>query len=233
MSADKRIVAIILSRFNSSRLPGKALLTIRGKPILSYIIERLEQIMPREDIVLATSEEKTDDPIAEYAEEVGIGIFRGPLENVSRRFFDAANSGNYDYAVRINGDNVFVDTNVLQSMIGISKSGRFDFISNVKGRTYPKGMSIEIARLDWYKKLLNTIEEDDRYREHVTLYIYEKEPAGEYYFKMNKELPAAAGIQLALDTPEDLERTRRIISTFDHPHFTYNLKEIMEQYGEE
>jgi spore coat polysaccharide biosynthesis protein SpsF len=232
MSDNKKVGAVILSRYNSRRLPGKALIKIKGKPVLDYIIERLEQVLPAEDIVIATSSEKSDDPIAEFAQNRKIKVYRGTLENVARRFFEAGNSQNWDKAIRINGDNIFADTNLLKSMVSEARNEDFDFISNVKNRTYPKGMSIEIVNLKWYKELLDKIEADKNYREHVTLYIYENEPDGEYLFPMNTELPEAAGIQLALDTPEDLERTKRIISTFDRPHYYYNLKEIMDRYGE-
>jgi len=233
MNDNKKVGAVILSRFNSRRLPGKALIEIQGKPVLDYIIERLEQVLSTQDIVIATSAEKSDDPIAEFADKRSIKCFRGPLENVAGRFFEAGNSQNWDYAIRVNGDNIFADINLMKSMINRAKNENLDFISNVKHRTYPKGMSIEIVNLEWYKNLLNEIEKDKNYREHVTLYIYENNPRGDYHFQMNDELPEAAGIQLALDTPEDLARTRRIISTFDLPHYTYNLKEIMDIYGEE
>lgn len=232
MSDHKKVGAVVLSRFNSRRLPGKALIEIEGKTVLEYILERLEQVLPPDEIVIATSSEKTDDPIAEFARTKNVKCFRGSLKNVSRRFYEAAHSQNWDYAIRINGDNIFADINLLKSMIDLAEKGTLDFISNVKNRTYPKGMSIEIVNLAWYKKLLTEIDADEDFREHVTLYIYENQPKGKYYFQMNNELPEAAGIQLALDTPEDLERTRRIISTFDRPHYNYNLKEIMDLYGE-
>jgi spore coat polysaccharide biosynthesis protein SpsF len=217
---------VILSRYTSSRLPGKALMKIQDKPVLSYIIERLMQVVSKEQIVIATSTEASDDAIAAYAQEIGVTSFRGPLENVAERFYLAAKSCGWEFAARINGDNIFVDTPVLAEMLATAATGKYDFISNVKGRTFPKGMSIEIVRLRYFESLLKDINGNAGYREHVTLYLYEHE-SGSHYYYTNEAMPEAAGIQMALDTPEDLERTRAIIKEFTAPHWQYNMREIM------
>ena len=217
---------VILSRYSSSRLPGKALMTIAGKRVLEYIIERAMQVYPLDRIIIATSVEKSDDPIALFAENYGVNIFRGSLDNVSDRFYQAARKQNWDYAVRINGDNIFLDVNVLRDMINLIPKNDFDFISNVKGRTFPKGMSIEIIKLDYYKKLLPIILTKLDYKEHVTLHLYENEELGKCYFYTNQILPEAAGIQMALDTQEDFGRSKIIIEKFKKEHYHYNLIEI-------
>ncbi|MEL6942907.1 MAG: hypothetical protein AAFO82_09580, partial [Bacteroidota bacterium] len=167
-----KIGAVILSRYSSRRLPGKALMEIEGKKVLEYIIERLLVVLEPSQLVLATSEEASDNPIADFAKKQGIQYFRGSLENVSDRFYQAAKAQNWDYAIRINGDNIFTDTQVLKEMITIAVKDEYDFVSNVKGRSFPKGMSIEIVNLDYYARQLPKIENDPRYREHVTLYLY-------------------------------------------------------------
>ncbi|MEQ9659588.1 hypothetical protein, partial [Fulvivirga sp.] len=98
------------------------------------------------------------------------------------------------------------------------------------------GMSIEIVRLEHYKNLLKEIITEERYREHVTLYLYENELKS-YHFVYNDELKELAGTQLAIDTLEDFEKAITIINSFDQDHIKYNIKEIAEiisqnQYGE-
>ncbi len=217
--------AVILSRYSSTRLPGKALLEIAGKPILNYIVERLLQVLDKKHIVIATSEDASDDPIAAFSERNGITCFRGSLENVSERFYLAAAGQNWDYAIRINGDNVFVDTELLRYMVEITGKGEYDFVSNVKDRTYPKGMSIELVRVSFYKSLLEKMNGSEKYREHVTLYLYDH-ACGNFHFCYNEALPEAAGIQMALDTWEDFIQIRQIIAQFTQAHWNYNLKEI-------
>ncbi|HQW95774.1 MAG TPA: hypothetical protein PLU58_08230 [Saprospiraceae bacterium] len=217
---------VILARLSSKRLPGKALMEVKEKKILTYIIERLDKVVPRTDIILATSIEKEDDLLVEFAKQEAINCYRGDMDNVAERFYDAATLFKWDYAVRINGDNVFVDTEVLRKMLEITDENKYDFISNVKGRTFPKGMSIEIVKLSHYKELLPEINRNASYREHVMLYMYENEKQN-YHFVINTDIPQAAGIQLALDTTEDFERTKKIIEMFKDEHWEYNLKEIL------
>ena len=224
-----KIGVVILARYNSSRLPGKALMCIQEKPVLLYIIERLTQVVPMEDILIATSIEESDNFIEEFAKDHNISCFRGSLNNVADRFFLAALSKRWDYVTRINGDNIFVDTNLLRRMIGIALGGEYDFISNVKDRTFPKGMSIEIIKVNFYKRVLPFILNDDDYKEHVTLYLYHNE-LGIYKFIKNKEVPEAGGIQMALDTPDDFNRSEVIVKHFIKPHWFYNLSEIHEIY---
>lgn len=216
---------VILSRFSSNRLPGKALMQINNKPVLLYIIERLKTVVDKDKIIIATSIDKSDNPIENFAFSIGVKCYRGSLDNVAERFYKAAESENWDYAIRINGDNIFLDTNVLRKMILIQEEGDFDFVTNVKNRTFPKGMSVEIVKLSFYKSLLENIITDNNYKEHVTMYLY-NHPNNKYYYFLNTQLPEASGIQMALDTEEDFIRTEKIISEFKSHHTNYNLKEI-------
>lgn len=229
---NKEIGAVILSRFSSSRLPGKALLKIEGKTVLTYIIERLLIVFKKDQLVIATSEEYSDDPIVEYAMQQGISCFRGSLNNVAERFLLAAKSKGWEFGVRINGDNIFVDSNVLSNMCEIALTNTYDFVSNVKGRTFPKGMSIEIVRLNHYEDSLKTINSSIQYQEHVTSYLYENDIDKRYYYYLNAIAPEAAGLQLALDTQEDFDRSARIIKQFTRHQATYNMKEILQIYKE-
>lgn len=217
----------ILSRYNSSRLPGKALKEINGKTLLEYIYERVNEVLPSEQIIIATSEETSDDVIANYCKQHNWKYYRGSLDNVAERFYQAGINLGVDYLIRINGDNLFLDIPLLENMINLTHSYQYDFISNVKGRTYPKGMSIEIVRLIHYKNLLKDINKEKQYQEHVTLYLYENELTS-YHFVYNHELEEMAGIQLAIDTPDDFEKAVRIIDSFDKEHTHYNIKEIAE-----
>jgi spore coat polysaccharide biosynthesis protein SpsF len=220
-----KIGVIILARFSSNRLPGKALMMIRNKPVLLYIIERLLTVVKEDQLVIATSEEPSDDPIAAFGKSVNVNVYRGALTDVAGRFLKAAEYFGFEYAVRINGDNIFIDTFVLSRMLSLAADGRYDFISNVKGRTFPKGMSIEIVRTTYLSQLYPTIAKSELFKEHVTLYLYEH-GAGDHYYLTNDELPETAGMQLALDTPEDFERSKQIIDHFTASHVQYNLPEI-------
>lgn len=223
-----KVGVVILSRFSSKRLPGKALLEIEGKPILKYILERVLKVVDRNNVVIATSYEHTDDAIENFSKIEGIDCYRGSLTNVSRRFFEAAKSKKFDYAIRINGDNIFVEIPLLQKVVHLSETGIYKFISNVYKRTFPKGMSVEAVKVSFYEECLPKIELDERYNEHVTLYLYKQLPDENFHFIYNHDLPEAGGIQFALDTKKDLIRVSKIISMFKKSHTNYNLKEIFK-----
>lgn len=222
-----KVGVAILSRYNSSRLPGKALKKINGKVVLQYIYERVSEVINHEHIVIATSIESTDDPIADFCKEHKWKCFRGSLNNVAERFYEAGQYLEADYLIRINGDNLFLDINLLKQMIKITESNEYDFISNVKNRTFPKGMSVEIVRMSHYKRLLNTIYTNQAYQEHVTLYLYENELSS-YHFVYNDVNREIAGIQLALDTEEDFKKAQYIMDSFERNHTFYNMSDVYQ-----
>lgn len=203
---------------------------INGKPVIQYIVERLNQTVPLNDIIIATSDDPSDEAIELFAKENKLNIYRGQLENVARRFLESSKDKEWEYITRINGDNIFLDSGLLSEMIKITNDNDFDFISNVKHRTFPKGMSIEIVKKEYYKNLLPEIEKKQEYYEHVTSYLYENDEGKKFKYIYNKALPEAAGIQLALDTAQDFERTENIIKKFENNHTEFNLKEILELY---
>ena len=222
-----KVGVIVLSRYSSSRLPGKALLEIREKPVLLYIIERIREVLDNNNIVIATSIENSDNPIVSFANKHGIKIFRGSLENVSERFYSAAKKQDWEYAIRINGDNIFLDIPLLKLMKKKVIKSNFDFLSNVKNRTYPKGMSVEIVKLSYYESLLEKIKTNKSYLEHVMQHIYEESDLTNHYYFYNSRIKNVESIQLALDTHDDFKRSSIIINNFKKNHINYNLEEII------
>lgn len=217
---------VILARYSSSRLPGKALKVLAGDTVLGHIINRLTSIIDPSQIVLATSDETSDDALESFAKERGIHCYRGSLTRVGERFEAAMHMLKVDYGIRMNGDNLFLDPALLKAVISECNSGKFDFISNVLGRTFPKGMSVEAVRHAYYLDRLPHIKADAYCNEHVMVCLYdESEPANHKYIK-NTELPEAAGIQLALDTTDDWKRSVWMIENM--PNGKYDLKTTFE-----
>lgn len=224
-----KIGFIIICRYNSSRLPGKILKPINGKPIIAYIIERLEKVVPRNQIIVATSEEQTDDPINDYCIRNNVNCFRGSLNNVSGRFLKCAEKNELDYAVRINGDNFFIDIDTVKKMIEVANTNKYDVVSNLKNRSYPKGMSVEMVKTKFYKSQYQLFKSPDDF-EHVTIFLYQNEKNGKFYYEYNTIAPEAAGIQLAIDNIEDFNLVKSIIDKFEKEHYQYGLKEVFSIY---
>lgn len=227
----KTVGVAILCRTSSSRLPGKVLKPINGKTIIQHIYDRVAQIVPKENIVITTSTEASDDVIEEYCKENDLKYFRGDLNDVAKRFLDVGVANKWDYVTRINGDNLFIDLETVSTMVEIAQENKFDFISNVKGRTFPYGMSVELVNVAFYKQLYTTvIANNDGYKEHVTLCLYENEDLGKIHFHYNTKFPEAKGWKFAVDTQEDFDRVEKIMNKITDD---YSLVELINAYKNE
>ena len=100
----KSAIAIIQARMSSSRLPGKVLKPLAGKAMIWHIYQRALQCKFVDKVVIATSTEKSDDPLYSFCEENNLNVFRGDLNNVSSRFLEILKKHSYNYFVRITGD---------------------------------------------------------------------------------------------------------------------------------
>lgn len=216
---------VILCRYNSSRLYGKVLKSIGNKVVLQHIIDQVKSVTPH--YTVATSKEASDLPIANYCKDNNIPCFRGDLDNVSKRFLEAAQSLELDYAIRINGDNFFVNTEVLRHFV-TSTHTDYDFCSNVKGRTFPYGMSVEMVRTSFYKTYMPTFAESEI--EHVTLHFYNNEAIGKRYYVYNEKYPKASGLKLAIDTQEDFDRTTFIHQACGGNIASLSMEDLLKIY---
>ena len=198
-----RIVAVIQARMGSTRLPGKVLKPIAGKPLLWHIVHRLKRSMFIEQIAVATSTNQRDDAIVEWARENGVACVRGPEENVLARFARAAELLDADVIVRVSSDAPFIDAGFVDHLITSLLEQNGDYVLLEDGETTAhEGVDPFTRRaLD---KLMMDAGNDPAAREHVT-----------GYFKLHPDFvrvarapayPALAqeGVRLTIDTPDDL-----------------------------
>lgn len=165
------ILAILQARMSSSRLPGKVLKEVDGKPILSYEIDRIKQAKKIEKLVLATSVNPEDDPLEQLAISNGIECFRGDLYNVLKRYYDCAVLYQANTVVRLTGDCPIIDPTIIDEVITLYENEKADYSSNTLKRTYPDGLDVEVFRFEALEKAFwNAQSESDK--EHVTKYIY-------------------------------------------------------------
>ena len=207
----KNIGVSILSRYNSKRLEGKALIEINGKKLLSHIVDKINYDIPDIETYITTSKNSSDDIIIEYCKRNNYKHFRGSLDNVASRLLNCGIENNWDYIIRINGDNLFIDTSSLKSMISIAQTKEFDFISNVPGRTFPYGMSIEIVKTEFYKSVYKNLKTDHD-KEHVTSWIYRNKSFGNSFFFKNKKYKNLKEFKLSIDDLGDLNFIKKIVS---------------------
>ncbi len=197
---------LLQARMGSSRLPGKVMKPILGKPMLYYTVETLKKSTVIERIVLATSGKKTDDVLVDFARDNGIDIFRGSEDNVLERFYLAAKQYPDDYYFRSTGDNPIIDYQNPLRMLTYLKEGGYDYICE---RGMPVGAVLETFTSEALERCFNEAETADD-REHVTLYM---KNSGRYKAGFN-EAPGAfrfPELRLTVDYPEDFQRATEII----------------------
>lgn len=215
---------IIQARMTSKRLPGKVLRSVCSKPMLEYLLERLNHCENVAEIVVATSCDPSDKPIADYCSAMNVPCFRGPLLNVAKRFYDLLTYYGFDAFVRISGDSPLLDQQLIDSGIKLFLDGDYDMVTNILPRTYPKGQSVEILKSDAFIGAFEKMREKDDL-EHVTKYIYKNCNAYKIYnFESGERL---GNIQLSVDTEEDLLRFEQIVKSMKKDHWCYGYKDVL------
>lgn len=219
-------MAIIQARFGSTRLPGKVLNEISGKPMLWHMINRLRRCKNIDTIVLATSELKNNDVIEKFSKENDIPIFRGREEDVLSRYYYAARQFNADIIVRLTGDCPLIDPKIVDKIVLSHINSSVDYTSNVVKRTFPRGLDVEVINFQTLKKTFEAASEKDQ-REHVTLYLLENPDI----FKL-KSIEARGkirrpDIRITVDTPEDLRFIRKIFSNLYKKNEIFYIEDVI------
>jgi spore coat polysaccharide biosynthesis protein SpsF len=216
-----RIAAIIEARMTSIRLPGKHMLPAAGQPMIACLVNRLKRVVSLTDIVMATTIKRTDDPLVELSEELGITYFRGSEEDVMGRVLGAADSVKSDVIVSITGDCPLIDPDLVEQCIRVFLNNKCDYLNNAETPSYPEGMNTQVYRIETLRKAF-ALTDDPLDHEHVTLYI-RKHP--ELFYPLWLVAPPSLywpELQLTLDEPSDYEFLKLIIEYFApfNPNFT-------------
>lgn len=206
---DLKVVGVVTARLSSRRLPGKVLLPLLGRPMLSHTIDRLLAVKRLDAVVIATSVDRSDDPIAMFAQGLGVSCWRGDLHNVLGRVRGAAIAYNADAVVRISGDSPLIDKAIVQTAIELFLEEAAELVTNVFPRSYPKGQSVEIISRGALERLhLEANRPEDR--EHVTRYAYQF--PDRFKIRNFSCLHPRPDLQLSVDTPEDFRRAEQLIA---------------------
>jgi spore coat polysaccharide biosynthesis protein SpsF len=210
--------AIVFARMTSSRLPGKALLPIGEQPLLGWVLRRARRAQALARVVVATSTDRSDDPVEEFGRGAGVAVYRGSLENVAARALGCAREFGFSAFARICGDRPFLEpTDIDQSVaLLMNASGApVDLVSNTIDGPVPAGLTTEVVRTEALADALaRTSDPEDL--EHVTRYFYGHRD--HFRLACGVQIPASLhGLRLVVDTPEDLQRARYIVEALDDP----------------
>ena len=223
---------ILQARMSSSRLPNKVLMPILGKPMLVHQIERLSTLKIPHTLLIATSTQSSDDPIAELCNELGkqlnIRCFRGPLDDVLARYYLAATDFDKDKTVknivRITGDCPLIDSDIVEKVIDLFLTSKVDYCSNCAPATLPDGLDVEVFTLVALEKAYFLAKKTSE-REHVTPFIRNNPQL--FTVKNYNHQPDLSHYRWTVDEPKDFELITKIYQNLypENPYF--NLADIL------
>jgi spore coat polysaccharide biosynthesis protein SpsF len=229
----ENVIAIIQARMGSSRLPGKVMKDIGGKPVLQHVIERSKLTKSLSGVAVATTIDPGDDAIEAFCISQGVLVFRGSMQDVLDRYYRAARQFKADAIVRITADCPLIDSGLIDQTVTEFERRGVDFAANRLPppfkRTFPIGLDVEVASFAALERAWR--EATEKYeREHVMPYLYEKE--GRFkVFVLNNDVDYGS-LRWTLDTPEDLELVRAVFARFA-PRTDFTWQEVLRLFQRE
>lgn len=221
----KRIVGIIQAHMSSTRLPGKIMKDICGKPELYRMLERVSKSVLLDDIVIATSDLPCDDFIVKKCSEWGYHVFRGSDSDVLARYYGAARLYPADVYVRMTSDCPLLDARYIDGTIGYFLKNDYRYVSNANAHvppTFPLGMGCEVFTAQLLQEAFQNATEHYEH-EHVTPYMYWKQDSiGAYSYRED-----VSNYRLTLDTPEDYEVIVNVYNALYRQGNTFTLEDIL------
>lgn len=213
-----KIATIILARMGSSRLPGKIMMDLAGKPVLEHIVRRMQTLGERAPVIVATTDAPQDDVVEELCAKIGCGCFRGSEDNVLQRCIDACAAFDLDACIRIGGDSPLIDPEIIGNMLDMflaeaAGGNPPEYVSNNMDRSYPLGLDAEIFLAQTFRKIdegsKNAASYDRKLtEENVVTYLHAHPELFEQR-SFFEDFDYSAH-RWTLDTPEDFELIRRI-----------------------
>lgn len=213
------IAAIIQARMSSSRLPGKVMKDLAGAPMLARQLERVARARRLDRVEVATSEVREDDVIVRLCAKLEIPCFRGALDDVLDRCYQAARHHAPEHIVRLTADCPLADWGVIDSAIRLHLSGGYDYTSNIMERSFPRGLDVEVMTFTALETAWREAELPSE-REHVTPFLLNR--PGTYRLGSLTRSPSLAKHRWTVDYPEDHAFVRAVYEALypRNPAFT-------------
>jgi len=209
-------LCVIQARMGSTRLPGKVLADLAGVPVLTFLVRRLRPLTDGvvDHLVVATSVGPDDDAIADAVRAEGVPVVRGSEADVLGRFGAALDEFPADLVVRITADCPLSDPGIVAAAIDGAETTGADYTSNTLVRTFPDGLDVEVVRATALRAAVDE-SDDPAEREHVTPFVYRR--PGRFRLESLTSGQLLGDERWTLDTADDLERVRDIVSGLADP----------------
>jgi spore coat polysaccharide biosynthesis protein SpsF len=212
------VLCVVQARTGSTRLPGKVIQDLAGRPMLRFMLDRLRDL-DGVTVAVATSDLERDDIIEDVARMAGFGVVRGPEADVLARFAAAADAHPAaEHIVRLTADCPLTDPALVRTVIDRHRHTSADYTSNVFPRTFPKGLDVEVVtRAALY--VAHAEATDPAEREHVTPFLYRRP---ERFLLANVRNEEPLGHEWwTVDTAADLEFVRELVSRMGSHRFSW------------
>ena len=211
MVSEISTTAIIQARMTSTRFPGKVLSYVSNISMLEFQIERIKLCENIDEIIIATTNNKSDDIISELGKKLSINVFRGDEADVLTRFTEASKLTRSEILVRLTADCPLIDPEIIKQVIDAFKSNEADYASNINPPTFPDGLDVEVFSKE-ILFLANEFCQELSEREHVTPWIINNKNIKKINICNPNDL---SYLRLTVDYPEDLEVIKKIIKKFN------------------
>lgn len=212
---------------SSKRLPGKVLKEVLGRPLLSYLIERIRSINNIDQIILATTINPQDDVLERFALDNKLECFRGSEDDVMGRVIGAGEKMKAEILVEITGDCPLLDSEIAENIIDTYLHNDADYVSNCHIRSYPDGMDVQVFSLDNLKKSAS-MTNDQIDREHVSLHMRKHPDLFKHYNVIAPRTYMNPNLGLTLDEGRDYVLIKKIIECLYPNSPNFSCREILQ-----
>lgn len=218
------IIAVVQARVSSTRLPGKVLKPILGKPMLALQLERVKRISRIDDIIVATSNQPEDEAIKTLSESLRLKCFQGSLNDVLARFYEAVSAYKPQHIVRITGDCPVIDPELVDELIDFHVKGKFDYSANCIEPTFPDGLDIEVVTWEALEQAYQEAKLPSE-REHVMPFIRKRRER--YHLGFFKNDQDYSYLRWTVDEQKDFELITKIYEALYPKNAHFNWKDIL------
>lgn len=217
---------LIQARMRSSRLSGKVLLPLAGKPLVWHIADRLRRVSAIDGVVLATTADPSNDPLEELGRSLGLPIVRWPEENdIIGRLLASAELTEADAFVKVNADCPLIDPEIVDTVLSaFLADDSVDLATNKLDGSYPLGYSVEVVRTETLRHCDRTLRRPEQ-RELVIQWMIDH--PNEFRLLGISGSGAATSHDLTVDYPEDYVTVSRIFDALYRPGEYFGLQEVL------
>jgi len=221
------VLGVLQARMSSSRLPGKVMAIVNGKPVIYWQIKRIMKSNLIDTLVVVTSTDISDDVLYNYLISERIEVYRGSLENVFSRYLEVTKKYNPDSIVRFTADCPMIMPEIIDSVVEAGLISNCDYLSNTLIPSFPDGLDTEYVSRRAIEEL-SKLDLKQSEQEHVTLGIYGR--ANKFKVQNYMNDMDLSSYRWTLDTVEDLKFLRFVFAEFLNRETEFNIADLLQLY---